>query len=168
MRTLFLIFIALFDFMSSKAQSKKLVAYFSGTGTTQRVAEEIQRRTGADIYRITPSEPYTDNPYDDSDRIQKEAYNNLRRGVANLPENLDNYDVIFVGSPIWWHYPAMVVCTFLESYDLSGKTIIPFFTYAATTYYQQAVNKILEVTPNSKHLFRIWLNGFNKSRGELA
>lgn len=133
-------------------EAKQLVAYFSGTGTTQGVAEEIQRLTGADIYRIQPSDPYSSNPYDDSDRIQNEAYNNLRPGVADLPANLDDYDVIFVGSPIWWHYPAMVVCTFLESYDLSGKTVIPFFTYASTTYFQQAVNKILEVTPNSTHL----------------
>lgn len=136
----------------TRCDAKQLIAYFSGTGTTQGVAEEIQRLTGADIYRIQPSDPYSSNPYNDSDRIQNEAYNNLRPGVANLPDNLDGYDVIFIGSPIWWHYPAMVVCTFLENYDLSGKTIIPFFTYAATTYFQQAVNKILEVTPNSTHL----------------
>jgi len=138
--------------LPQKTEAKKLVAYFSATGHTQAVAEEIVRLTGADIYRIEPSEPYASNPYDDSDRIQNEAYNNLRPGVANLPESLDDYDVIFVGSPTWWHYPAMVVCTFLESYDLSGKTIVPFFTYAATTYFQQSVNKIHEVTPNSIHL----------------
>lgn len=150
MKKLLLIVVAICTVAVSEA--KQLIAYFSATGTTQGVAEEIQRLTGADIYRIEPSEPYAENPYNDSDRIQNEAYNDLRPGVANLPESLDDYDVIFVGSPIWWHYPAMVVCTFLESYDLSGKTVVPFFTYAATTYFQQAVDKILEVTPNSTHL----------------
>lgn len=73
---------------------KILVAYFSATGNTQRRAEEIVAATGADVYRIEASEPYASNPYDDSDRIQNESYNNLRPGVGNLPENIDEYDVI--------------------------------------------------------------------------
>lgn len=131
---------------------KILVAYFSATGNTQRLAEQIVAATGADAFRIEAAEPYATNPYDDSDRIQNESYNNLRPGVATLPENVEDYDVIFVGSPIWWHNPAMVVCTFLESYDLAGKIIVPFFTYGATTYLQQSLDKIYEVTPQSVHL----------------
>jgi len=103
---------------------KILVAYFSATGNTQRRAEEIVAATGADVYRIEASEPYASNPYDDSDRIQNESYNNLRPGVGNLPESIDEYDVIFVGSPIWWHNPAMVVCTFLENYDLDRYPVL--------------------------------------------
>ena len=102
-----------------------LVAYFSQTGNTERLANQIVEATGADVCRIQPSEPYACNPYDDSDRIQNESYNNLRPGVANLPDNVEDYDVILVGSPIWWHNPAMVVCTFLESYDLSEKNHRP-------------------------------------------
>ena len=131
---------------------KILVAYFSATGNTQRLAEQIIAATGADAFRIEAAEPYATNPYDDSDRIQNESYNNLRPGVATLPENVEDYDVIFVGSPIWWHNPAMVVCTFLENYDLAGKIIVPFFTYGATTYLQQSLDKIYEVTPQSLHL----------------
>lgn len=131
---------------------KILVAYFSATGNTQRRAEEIVAATGADVYRIEASESYASNPYDDSDRIQNESYNDLRPGVGNLPESIDEYDVIFVGSPIWWHNPAMVVCTFLESYDLSGKIVVPFFTYGSTEYLQQSIDKIHEVTPVSVHL----------------
>lgn len=131
---------------------KILVAYFSATGNTQRLAEQIIAATGADAFRIEAAEPYATNPYDDSDRIQNESYNNLRPGVATLPEKVEDYDVIFVGSPIWWHNPAMVVCTFLESYDLTGKIIVPFFTYGATTYLQQSLDKIYEVTPQSVHL----------------
>lgn len=134
--------------------SKTLVAYFSATGNTQAVARRIVELTGADIYRIEAAEPYAANPYDESDRIQNEAYSNLRPAVGNLPEatTIANYDTIFVGSPIWWHQPAMVVCTFLESFDLKDKVIIPFFTYGATTYLNESIQKIYRVTPNSVHI----------------
>lgn len=133
---------------------RTLVAYFSGTGNTQAVAEEIVSLTGADIYRIEAAEPYSSNPYDDSDRIQREAYNNLRPSVANLPnaDVIAQYDTIFVGSPCWWHQPAMVVCTFLESYDLSGKVVIPFMTYGATTYLNESMHKLFACTPQSQHI----------------
>lgn len=147
---------------------KILVAYFSATGTTQRLAERIAAATEADIFRIEAANPYAENPYDDSDRIQNESYNNLRPAVKTLPDNIEDYDVIFVGSPIWWHNPAMVVCTFLESYGLKGKIIVPFFTYGATTYLQQSVDKIHEVTPESTHLstysggdLNTWLRNIN-------
>ena len=134
--------------------SKILVAYFSAQGHTQAVAERIVELTGADIYRIEAAEPYAENPYYDSDRIQNEAYNNLRPGVANLPasEKIAQYDMIFVGSPCWWHQPAMVVCTFLEAYDLKNKIIIPFFTYGATTYLNESMQKIYKLTPDSRHI----------------
>ena len=131
---------------------KILVAYFSATGNTQRLANQIVSATGADVFRIEAAEPYASNPYDDSNRIQNESYNNLRPKVAALPDNVEDYDVIFIGSPIWWHNPAMVVCTFLESYNLKDKIIVPFFTYGATTYLQQSINKIHEVTPQATHL----------------
>lgn len=134
--------------------SKTLVAYFSATGTTQAIAERITELTGADIYRINAADPYTTNPYDDTERIQNEAYNDLRPGVANLPdkEAIAQYDTIFVGSPCWWHQPAMVVCTFLENYDLGNKVIIPFITYGATTYLNESMQKIYKVTPESIHI----------------
>ena len=134
--------------------SKTLVAYFSAQGHTQAVAKRIVELTGADIYRIEAADPYAENPYDDSDRIQNEAYNDLRPGVANLPDKeiIAQYDTIFVGSPCWWHQPAMVVCTFLEAYDLKDKVVIPFFTYGATTYLNESMQKIYKVTPESKHL----------------
>lgn len=133
-------------------QSNILVVYFSQSGTTRGVAERIAKLTGADTYRILAADPYEGDGYPDSDRIQDEAYNNKRPGVSNLPENLDNYDTIFVGTPIWWHYPAMVVCTFLDNYDFKGKTIIPFCTYGATTWMPQTIDKIKELTPESIHL----------------
>lgn len=133
---------------------KMLVAYFSATGNTEAVAKRIVELTGAGEYRIEAAEPYADNPYNDSERIQNEAYSGLRPGVANLldAETIAQYETIFVGSPCWWHQPAMVVCTFLEAYDLKDKLIIPFFTYGATTYLNESMQTIYKVTPDSRHI----------------
>jgi flavodoxin len=139
---------------SPTSTTKMLVAYFSAEGHTQAVAERIVALTGADIYRIEAADPYARNPYNDSDRIQNEAYSDLRPGVANLPDavTIAKYDTIFVGSPIWWHQPAMVVCSFLEAFDLKDKVIVPFFTYGATTYLNESMQKIYKLTPESKHI----------------
>lgn len=142
------------DNPDNPTHTKTLVAYFSAQGHTQAVAERIAEVLGTDIFRIEAAEPYAENPYDDSDRIQNEAYNDLRPAVGNPPdaETIAAYDTLFVGSPCWWHQPAMVVCTFLESYDLKGKVVIPFFTYGATTYLNESMQKIYQVTPDSEHL----------------
>ena len=134
--------------------SKTLVAYFSATNNTKAVADEIVRILGADQLRIQAANTYAANPYDDQAKIQQEAYNDQRPAVANLPSKKDiaRYDTIFIGSPTWWHQPAMVVCTFLESYDLTGKVVVPFFTYSATTYLNESMQKIYKVTPNSTHI----------------
>ena len=137
-----------------EGDGKSLVVYFSATGNTKAVAEEIVRLTGADVLRIEAAKPYATNPYDDQALIQEEAYNDLRPAVKELipAEQMAQYDTLYVGSPTWWHQPAMVVCTFLESYDLSGKVVIPFFTYGATTYLNESMQKIYKVTASSKHL----------------
>ena len=135
-------------------QAKDLVVYFSAQGHTKAVAERIAEIMDADIYRIEAADPYTANPYDDSERIQNEAYRDLRPAVANPPsqEWINQYDRIFVGSPCWWHQPAMVVCTFLEHYDLRNHVIVPFITYGATTYLNETMQKIYKCTPNSVHV----------------
>lgn len=154
MKNLLLTAIVMLGITVPPAQAKDLVAYFSAEGHTKAVAERIAELTGADIYRIEAAEPYAANPYDDSDRIQNEAYNDLRPAVANPPsqEWINQYDRIYIGSPCWWHQPAMVVCTFLEAYDLSHHVIIPFFTYGATTYLNESMQKIYKCTPNSVHI----------------
>lgn len=77
---------------------KILVAYFSATGNTQRLAEQIIQATGADAFRIEAANPYASNPYDDSDRIQNESYNNLRPEVAAIPDNVEDYDVVLISA----------------------------------------------------------------------
>lgn len=142
------------DSSQSTPGTKSLVAYFSAQGHTKAVAERIAELTGADIYRIEAADPYAADPYADSDRVKDEAYGDLRPAVANLPEasTIAQYDTIYVGSPLWWHQPAMVVCTFLEAYDLTDKVIIPFITYESTSYLNEAMHKIYRSTPDSKHL----------------
>ena len=112
--------------------SRKLVAYFSASGVTAKVAEALSEAIGADIYAIEPKIPYTKadlNWMNKNSRSSVEMKDlNSRPEIAELRDNMDEYDVIFVGFPIWWYVAPTIINTFLESYDLSGKTIIPFAT----------------------------------------
>ena len=112
--------------------SRKLVAYFSATGTTARVAEKLSDAIGADLFEIAPEVPYTK---EDLDWMNKESRSSIemrdeksRPEIAVKRDNMAEYDVIFVGFPIWWYVAPTIINTFLESYDLTGKTVIPFAT----------------------------------------
>ena len=111
---------------------KVLVAYFSATGTTKGVAEHIANGLNADIYEIVPEDPYTDadlNYNDNNSRTTIEMNDpNARPAIFGSVENMEQYDIIFVGYPIWWGEAPRIVSTFMESYDFSGKTIVPFCT----------------------------------------
>ena len=112
--------------------SKKLVAYFSASGITAKVAENLAEAIGADIFEIQPEVPYTKadlNWMDKKSRSTMEMSDSTSRpGIAVKRDNMDEYDTIFVGFPIWWYIAPTIINTFLESYDLKGKTIIPFAT----------------------------------------
>lgn len=112
--------------------SRKLVAYFSATGTTSKVAETLADAIGADIYEIEPEIPYTEadlNWRDANSRSSVEMNDpNSRPAIAGKRDNMSDYDIIFVGFPIWWYVAPTIINTFLESYDMTGKTIIPFAT----------------------------------------
>lgn len=101
-----------------------LIAYYSNSGNTKAMAEEIQNQTGADIFEITRVSEYSNL----TEEAKSEIDNNERPEVANMPENLDKYDTIFIGYPIWWDTTPAIINTFLENYNLSDKTIIPFCT----------------------------------------
>lgn len=111
---------------------KKLVAYFSATGTTEKTAKALAHAVGADLFKIVPETPYTDADldwHDEGSRSSREmADKTSRPAVASQVENMDDYDVVFVGFPIWWYVAPTIVNTFLEQYDLSGKTVVPFAT----------------------------------------
>lgn len=112
--------------------TKKLVAYFSATGTTRRVAHALAKAAGADLFEITPEIPYSAADLDWNDRTSRSSMEmadaSSRPGIAGHVEDIDAYDTVFIGFPIWWYVAPTIVNTFLEQYDLSGKTVIPFAT----------------------------------------
>jgi len=112
--------------------SKTLVAYFSASGVTKRVAEEVARAIGAHLFEIVPAEPYTAadlNWNDPGSRSSREDHDaSIRPAVASAVRDMGAYDTLLVGFPIWWGHEPAIVDTFLEQYDLSGKTLIPFAT----------------------------------------
>ena len=109
-----------------------LVAYFSASGVTAKVAELLSETIGADLFAIEPEVPYTDadlNWMDKESRSSVEMNDPASRPViARKRDNMDEYDTIYVGFPIWWYVAPTIINTFLESYDLTGKTVIPFAT----------------------------------------
>ena len=113
-------------------ERKVLVAYFSATNTTEGVAEHIANGLNADLYEIVPEDPYTDadiNYNDDNSRSTIEMNDpSARPDISGSVENMEQYDLVFLGYPIWWGEAPRIVSTFLESYDFSGKTIVPFCT----------------------------------------
>lgn len=110
-------------------QGKKvLVAYYSWSGHTKAVAEQIHSEVGGDIFEIQPEKAYSKDYKEVVDVAKQEMNDNARPAVANKVDNMDQYDVIFVGYPIWWGKAPMFVYTFLEGYNLQGKTVIPFCT----------------------------------------
>lgn len=112
--------------------SKKLVAYFSASGVTAKYAEKLSEITGADLFEIKPSIKYTDADLDWMDKNSRSTVEmknpDSRPEIAEKLSDMEQYDTIFVGFPIWWYVAPTIIDTFLESYDFSGKTIIPFAT----------------------------------------
>ena len=112
--------------------SKILIAYFSASGVTARTAKEMAKAAGADLYEICPAEPYTAadlNWMDQKSRSTLEMNDPAcRPAIAAPAADLDQYDTVFVGFPIWWYVAPTIINTFLEAYDFSGKTVIPFAT----------------------------------------
>ena len=111
---------------------KTLIAYFSTSGVTARVAREMAQAVDADLYEIRPEQPYTSA---DLDWMDKRSRSTLemndpasRPAIAQAVENMAQYDTVLVGFPIWWYVEPRIVDTFLESYDFSGKTGTPFAT----------------------------------------
>lgn len=111
---------------------KVLVAYFSASGVTARTAKEMADAAGADLYEILPEEPYTSADLDWMDKKSRSTLEmndpDCRPAVAEPVRNMEQYDTVLVGFPIWWYVEPRIVDTFLESYGFAGKTMIPFAT----------------------------------------
>ncbi len=142
---------------------KVLVAYFSWGGTTQRMAQQIQDITGADMFRIEPVTPYPTSYTPCTEVALEEKNSNARPAIANTIKNWKDYDVVFIGCPVWWWTTPMIIHTFCESYDFAGKTVVPFCTYAST-YRDETLAEIVNSTPDAAHLTGEGLTGGRISR----
>ena len=111
---------------------KVLIAYFSFEGHTKQIAEDIHAQIGGDLFEIVPTEPYTGTRNDLSGIASAELRENARPSVASHVNDMAQYDTVFIGYPCWWGNAPMVVFTFLEEYDFSGKTVAPFSSYGTS------------------------------------
>lgn len=112
--------------------SNVLVAYFSASGVTARVAEKLAKETGADLFEIKPEVLYTDADLDWMDKGSRSSVEmndrKCRPAISSRVSDMERYEVIFVGFPVWWYREPSIIDTFMEAYDFSGKTVIPFAT----------------------------------------
>lgn len=112
--------------------TKTLVAYFSASGTTERVARDLAAATDADLFRIEPEVAYTRADLNWQDKRSRSSVEmsdeTARPAIASAVENMGAYDTVFVGFPVWWYVEPRIIDTFLESYDFAGKTLVPFAT----------------------------------------
>lgn len=133
---------------AAETTSKSLVVYFSWSGNTENVAKSIQTQTNSDLFEIVPKTPYSDDYNTVVDLAQEEQKNNARPEIADVIENIEQYDVIYVGFPNWWGDMPMILYTFFDTYDLSGKTIAPFCTSGGSGL-SNTVNEMKELEPNA-------------------
>lgn len=133
--------------------SKNLVAYFSASGVTKGVAEKLATVVNGDLYEITPKEPYTDKDLDWMDKNSRSSIEmrdkTSRPAIIGKVENMEQYDIVYIGFPIWWYVAPTIINTFLESYDFSGKIIVPF----ATSGSSGMGNTVAELKPSAKGTF---------------
>ena len=138
--------------------SKKLIAYFSASGTTRKVAKNLSEAIGADIYEIKPAIAYkgADLNWNNSQSGSSIEMNdkNSRPELADKDAKISDYDVIYIGFPIWWYVAPHIINTFLESYDFSGKTIVIF----ATSGGSGLGNTIAELKPSAPNVAK-WIEG---------
>lgn len=132
--------------------NKKLVAYFSASGVTKKVAETLAKTAGADLFEIKPAVPYTNADLDWMDKNSRSSVEmndlSFRPEVANKLDNMADYDTVFLGFPIWWYIAPTIINTFLESYDFANKKIILFATSGGSGLGQTAA-KLKQSVDNS-------------------
>lgn len=123
---------------NATGDTKVLVAYFSASGVTEGVAKQLAEVAGADLFKIEPEQPYTSEDLDwtnDKSRssIEMKETPEFRPAIKSKVENMDKYDTVYVGFPVWWYTCPTIINTFMESYNFEGKTVIPFATSGGST-----------------------------------
>ena len=142
--------------------SKKLVAYFSASGTTANVAKDLAKAAGADIYEIKPAVPYSRADLNWQDKQSRSSVEmsdkSSRPALADTGANIADYETIFIGFPIWWYIAPTIINSFLESYDFSGKKIVLFATSGGSGF-GKAVASLQPSAPNATIVEGAILNG---------
>lgn len=133
---------------SSAKPAKALVVYFSWSGNTERVAKSIQSQTGSDIFEIVPKTPYSTDYNTVVDAAKAEQRNNARPEIKDYIPNIADYDTVYVGFPNWWGDMPMILYTFFDTYDLSGKTVALFCTSGGSGL-SNTVNEVKALEPNA-------------------
>ena len=133
---------------TTEEYSKVLVVYFSHTGTTKAVSEYLHGIVGGDLIELEPVNPYPEGYSDALDPAKQEQIDNARPEIANTIEHFESYEVIYLGYPIWWGTTPMIINTFLESYDFTGKTVIPYATSGGSGI-SQSIKDIRSEIPNA-------------------
>ncbi|MDP4270124.1 MAG: flavodoxin [Bacteroidota bacterium] len=148
---------------TSVSKKKILVAYFSHSGNTRFVANQIKNATGGDIFEIQSVKPYPQDYQTVVDQAKREINSNYKPALKTKISNIRQYDVIFIGSPNWWSTIAPPVATFLSSYNLEGKTIVPFMTHEGTRM-GHSVLDIKKLCPKSTVLEGLSIRGGDVGR----
>ena len=146
-----------------------LIAYFSWSGNTRQMAQFIQAETGGNLFTIEPATPYTDDYNTLLEVAQQEQAENTRPELAAQVENWDSYEVVFVGYPDWWSDAPMPVYSFLESYDWTGKTLVPFCTSGGSGF-GRSLDKLPDSVPGAAILEGLHINGdrIDGAAGDVA
>lgn len=147
-------------------KEKTLIVYFSKTGNTKKLAEQIQSLIGGSLVQIETERGYPSEYQAATEAAKHEKETDARPALKTKIDNMNEYDVVFVGFPIWWSYTPMAIATFLESYDFSGKTIIPFCTHGGGGV-GEAFNKVTMLTPNSIHSEGFIISGSRVSSAKI-
>lgn len=143
---------------SAPAAKKILVVYFSHSGNTREIANQIKAATGADIFEIQAVKAYPEDYQTVVDQAKEEIHSNYKPELKAKVKNMESYEVIFVGSPNWWSTIAPPVAKFLSEYDLSGKTIVPFITHGGGGK-AKTVDDITALCPKSTVLDALVVSG---------
>lgn len=141
-----------------KTTKKILIAYFSWSGNTKAVAEEIHKQIGGDLYEIVPATAYPTSYNATVEQAKQEQQNNARPAIKNNLPNLADYDMIFLGYPNWWGSYPMPVATFIEKVNLQGKTVAPFFTHGGGGV-QRCQSDLAKLAPNASFAPYLVLSG---------
>lgn len=150
----------------SEAAGKALVVYFSWSGNTEALAQEIQAQTGADVFRIETATPYPENYNATVDQGRAELRENARPALKQAKvENLAEYDTVFIGAPNWWSSIPMPVATFLEANDFSGKTIAEFITHGGGGE-ARCASDLQKLCPGAKFTDTLVVGGIRAARAQ--